>query len=140
MAHKPLIDGTAYEISGGKTLVGGTAYSIKNGKALVDGVAYDIGFAEMVTITLTGANSCYAEYNGTKYNFPATFEAAVGDTINLYCGQVPSSAKIFLNGELVSQGLGSTTYLYTVKCNATIESKFTGSSYMMQVTMDITEE
>ena len=44
MAHKTLIDGTAYEISGGKTLVNGTVYSIKNGKTLVDGTAYDVIF------------------------------------------------------------------------------------------------
>lgn len=44
MAHKTLIGGTAYEISGGKTLVGGTAYSIDKGKALIGGTAYEIGF------------------------------------------------------------------------------------------------
>ena len=44
MAHKTLIGGTIYEISGGKTLVGGTAYSIKNGKTLVGGTAYEVGF------------------------------------------------------------------------------------------------
>lgn len=44
MAHKTLIGGTAYEISGGKTLVDGTAYSIKNGKTLVGGTAYEVGF------------------------------------------------------------------------------------------------
>ena len=44
MAHKSLIDGTAYEISGGKTLVDGTAYSIKNGKTLVDGASYEVIF------------------------------------------------------------------------------------------------
>lgn len=44
MAHKTLMDGTAYEINGGKTLVGGSAYSIDKGKTLVDGTAYEIGF------------------------------------------------------------------------------------------------
>lgn len=44
MAGKPLIGGTAYDITGGKTLVGGTAYSISGGKALVGGTAYDISF------------------------------------------------------------------------------------------------
>ena len=42
MAHKTLIDGTAYEVSGGKTLIGGTAYNIKAGRTLVDGTGYDI--------------------------------------------------------------------------------------------------
>lgn len=44
MAHKALIGGTAYEISGGKTLVNGTAYSIDKGKTLVGGAAYEVGF------------------------------------------------------------------------------------------------
>lgn len=47
MAHKTLIDGTAYEITGGKTLVGGTAYGISGGKTLVGGTAYDISFGEV---------------------------------------------------------------------------------------------
>lgn len=45
MAHKALVNGTAYEISGGKTLVDGTAYEIGGGKTLVDGTAYEISFA-----------------------------------------------------------------------------------------------
>jgi hypothetical protein len=44
MAHKTLINGTAYEISGGKTLISGTSYAVKNGKVLVDGTEYDISF------------------------------------------------------------------------------------------------
>lgn len=44
MAHKTLVGGTAYEISGGKTLVEGTSYSVKNGKVLIGGSAYDISF------------------------------------------------------------------------------------------------
>lgn len=44
MAHKTMIDGVAYEISGGKTLVNGTAYNIDHGKTLVGGTAYEVGF------------------------------------------------------------------------------------------------
>lgn len=44
MAHKALVGGTAYGISGGKTLVNGTAYSISKGKTLVNGTAYEIAF------------------------------------------------------------------------------------------------
>ena len=42
MAHKTLINGTAYDIAGGKTLVEGTSYSVKNGKVLIDGTEHDI--------------------------------------------------------------------------------------------------
>lgn len=44
MSHKTLVNGTSYEISGGKTLVNSTAYSISGGKTLVGGTAYEIGF------------------------------------------------------------------------------------------------
>ena len=52
MAHKTLIGGTAYEISGGKTLVNGTAYSIDKGKTLVGGTAYEVGFGLPFTVIL----------------------------------------------------------------------------------------
>lgn len=42
MAHKTLIEGTAYEISGGKVLVDGTVYNVTRGKALVDGIEYAV--------------------------------------------------------------------------------------------------
>lgn len=44
MAHKTLVGGTAYNISGGKSMVSGTAYNIKGGKTLVGGTGYNIGF------------------------------------------------------------------------------------------------
>ena len=43
--HKALVNGTAYEVKGGKCLVNGTAYSIKNGRTLIGGTGYDITFA-----------------------------------------------------------------------------------------------
>ncbi len=55
MAHKTLIGGTAYEITGGKTLVGGTAYKIEKGKTLIGGTGYTIdlstGFKGVLTFT-----------------------------------------------------------------------------------------
>lgn len=44
LAHKTLIDGTAYDIVGGSTLIEGTAYSIASGRTRVDGTGYDILF------------------------------------------------------------------------------------------------
>lgn len=75
MAHKTLIGGTAYEVSGGKTLVGGTAYSIAGGKTLVGGTAYDISFGEetftfkieYTTFTATVGMTWY-EWANSKYN------------------------------------------------------------------------
>ena len=44
MAHKTIINGTQYDISGGRTLVNGTAYQISGGRTLVGGTGYDISF------------------------------------------------------------------------------------------------
>lgn len=86
MAHKTLIGGTAYEISGGKTLVNGTAYSIKNGKTLVDGTAYEVGFRPAVaTITITGSGGeyAYATIGGVSYKTATTIEVPFGTSIDL---------------------------------------------------------
>ena len=45
MAHKTLVNGTAYEVKGGKCLVNGTAYSIKKGRTLINGTGEDIVFS-----------------------------------------------------------------------------------------------
>lgn len=68
MAHKTLVNGTSYEISGGKTLVNGTAYSISGGKTLVGGTAYNIGFGTPIGNLAVGS-SVYAKYTGTPYEF-----------------------------------------------------------------------
>lgn len=46
--HKTLINGTAYEVKGGKCLVNGVAYSIKKGRTLINGTGYDITFEEAI--------------------------------------------------------------------------------------------
>ena len=43
-AHKTLVNGTAYEVKGGKCLVNGTSYDIKKGRTLIGGTGYDITF------------------------------------------------------------------------------------------------
>ena len=88
MAHKTLIDGTAYEISGGKTLIDGVAYSIDKGKTLVGGTAYEVGFGQLATITVIGDSDGlgYIEHNGIAYDSAATFTANIGDTIYCYVG------------------------------------------------------
>lgn len=43
--HKALVNGTAYEVKGGKCLVNGTSYDIKKGRTLINGTGYDITFA-----------------------------------------------------------------------------------------------
>ena len=43
--HKTLVNGTIYEVKGGKCLVNGTSYDIKKGRTLIGGTGYDITFA-----------------------------------------------------------------------------------------------
>lgn len=46
--HKTLINGTAYEVKGGKCMVNGTVYNILKGRTLIDGTGYDITFEEAI--------------------------------------------------------------------------------------------
>lgn len=68
MAHKTLINGTSYEISGGKTLVNDTAYSIDKGKTLVGGTAYEVGFGTPISKLPVGS-SLYFKVNGVSTEF-----------------------------------------------------------------------
>lgn len=43
--HKTLVNGTTYEVTGGKCLVNGTVYNILKGRTLINGTGYDITFA-----------------------------------------------------------------------------------------------
>lgn len=42
--HKTLVNGTAYEVKGGKCMVNGTVYNILKGRTLINGTGYDITF------------------------------------------------------------------------------------------------
>lgn len=155
MAHKTLIGGTAYEISGGKTLVGGTAYEIKNGKTLVGGTAYEISFGIPIIISGTGFSNnmwggtfAWVEINGTTYNEAQTLNLPV-DTVIKCCikeGYSKGKAKIILNGNTVvqSSAYDKFYYNYTVKENVkrvTISLEIGGSGTMgFYGTVSIIEE
>ncbi|MDD6544880.1 MAG: DUF6273 domain-containing protein [Clostridiales bacterium] len=51
MAHKTLISGTAYSVTGGRELIGGTGYAKKKGRVLVNGTGYDIPFSSGITLS-----------------------------------------------------------------------------------------
>lgn len=108
MAHKALIGGTAYEISGGKTLVGGTAYKIDKGKTLVGGTAYEIAFKPsviMVNITGTGkASNVYLTINGQSYYSATTLEINAGTSITARVYSTKAGyGGITLNGTVVAE-------------------------------------
>lgn len=77
MAHKTLIDGTAYTIKGGKDLIDGTAYTKKQGKTLIDGTEKTIGVGvdKSVFADNEWSEIIDACHNGTV---PSTWE--VGDS------------------------------------------------------------
>lgn len=72
MGHKILVDGTVYELTGGRGLVDGTGYNIKKGRTLIDGTGYDISFAPPPLIVYDGGD---ALVNGTMS------ESGVGESI-----------------------------------------------------------
>ena len=56
MAHKTLISGTAYSVTGGRELIGGTGYDCKGGKNLIGGTAFEIKFGPSIcTLVIKGS-------------------------------------------------------------------------------------
>ena len=131
MSHKTLVNGTVYEVDGGKTLIDGVAYSIDKGKTLIGGTAYEVGFSQPVTITVTGTGLEYFVYityinkelGYPSYFSPTTFTANVGDIISCSVTECWSSQFIYLNGEQIKGGWGENdiSYDYIVTSDATIE-------------------
>ena len=66
--HKTRIDGTGYEVKGGRVLIGGTGYSIKKGRTLIGGTGYDISFGTPVGEQEVG-ESVYMNMNGVSTEF-----------------------------------------------------------------------
>ena len=70
MAHKTLIEGTPYEIIGGKALVEGTVRSINKSKVLVEGSVYEKEFISGTPISsLPVGSSVYFNVGGTRTEF-----------------------------------------------------------------------
>lgn len=69
--HKTLINGTVYEVKGGKCLVNGTVYNILKGRTLIGGTGYDIALSSAGTKieTLNVGQSVYANVGGVRKEF-----------------------------------------------------------------------
>lgn len=131
MAHKTLIDGTAYGISGGKTLIDGTAFSIKGGKTLVDGTAYEVGLAQNAIITITGdSNYTSVVIDGVTYNTATTVEVPIGTVITCVTQNSNYGGSIKLNYKSVASATSGSgvQYEYTVVSDATIKFGTTDQS------------
>ena len=78
MAHKTLVGGTAYNISGGKSMVSGTVYNIKGGKTLIDGTAYSISLGVEILPVLN--DNDWATISEVSQSGQAANYWSVGDT------------------------------------------------------------
>lgn len=129
MAHKTLISGTDYSVTGGRDLIGGTGYDCKAGKTLIGGTAFDVPFGSSeYTLTIsggsTGSNGAYVEYGGMKHA-SGTLHIPVGGNVDVIVGySVINNASVTLNGAGTLKELGSSgatkRYEYTPASNATI--------------------
>lgn len=70
-SHQALVNGTAYNILGGRTLIGGTGYGISKGRTLVGGTGYDIAFgaAEKALSSITPGNIVKLNESGSPVEF-----------------------------------------------------------------------
>lgn len=70
MAHKTLISGTAYSVTGGRELIDGTGYGCKAGRTLIDGTAFTVPFAKGVPLsTITPGAILYLNESGSHVPF-----------------------------------------------------------------------
>ena len=68
MAHKTLINGTAYAVKGGRDLIAGTGYAKKQGKTLIDGTEHAISFGIPLN-TITPGAILYLNESGSTVPF-----------------------------------------------------------------------
>ena len=71
MAHKTLINGTAYTVKGGRDLIAGTGYAKKQGKTLIDGTEHAISFGIPLN-TITPGAILYLNESGSPVPFYIT--------------------------------------------------------------------
>lgn len=70
MAHKTLISGTAYSVTGGRELIDGTGYGCKAGKPLIGGTAFTVPFSKGIPLnTITPGAILYLNESGSPVPF-----------------------------------------------------------------------
>lgn len=71
--HKTLVNGTVYEVKGGKCMVDGTVYNILKGRTLIGGTGYDITFEEAIGKTWVINERLYSSAFNDSYQFNVSF-------------------------------------------------------------------
>lgn len=101
--HKTLVNGTVYEVKGGKCLVNGTVYSIKKGRTLIGGTGYDITFEEAIgktwVLNETSIKSLTSEPTYYYANFTSNGEKFKAFNVDIMAGAVILSY-LFLNQDV----------------------------------------
>lgn len=121
--NKVMIDGTVYDITGGRTMVSGTNYDIDNGKVMIAGTVYEISFSLPVTTIVfnvsnanntLNATSAYYILNGEKQTYTGTGGTLYSnETLQVYVSGSTTNysryCSITLNGVQVQSGAGTYT-------------------------------
>ena len=102
-AHKTLVNGTSYNVKGGKCLVNGTSYDIKKGRTLIGGTGYDITFAPSYDPVF--ANNTWEQIIAACHNnaVPDTWKVADQNTYFL-----TAEGEITLTGNILDAPEGCT--------------------------------
>lgn len=143
--HKTLVNGTVYEVKGGKCLVNGTSYDIKKGRTLIGGTGYDIPFgSNKIKVTITAPKRGYASVtiDDVRYSSAAELEVDSGTAINCAVKGSATNVKgyIYRNGEAVGS---SNAYSMTVEKDVSIELSYvttiSGSALIYHGQINITD-
>ena len=138
MAHKVCIDGTAYEIDGGKAMVDGAVYEIDHGTTLVDGTAYEVGFGswpddldtglEFISSSAFTLSVAYPGWDGTMEYCNSKDGWQTWDGSEISSGKAKSGQCIYIRGTGNTKVTGAinANYAWTltgtaIKCNGNIE-------------------
>lgn len=78
--HKTFINGTSYEITGGKTLIDGTGHNIKKGRTLIGGTGYDIKLGSPIGDLPVGT-SVFTNVNGVLKEFIVVHQGIPDSTL-----------------------------------------------------------
>lgn len=149
MAHRTLINGTGYNVKGGRTLINGTGYSIKKGRTLINGTGYDVSFGPYLitpdTISqyfivanssyyFAGSGSTFTSNNTNvnsstakttliaKYDMTISFDYSVASEAN-YDELTITAAGTSVCTDL--SGVNSGSYTGTIKMNQSITFSYT---------------
>lgn len=103
MAHKTKINGTTYEVTGGRCLVNGTGYSIKKGTTLINGTKANVFFETPLTWV----------FNETVTN-PAKFLSTIGQWVKFVTAAGEQFQHIMVRFNNAQEGLTPYAVVYAI--------------------------